>query len=268
MGEVHLTVADLERSLDWYRGPIGLRVHDEDGSVVRLGAGAEDLLVLREEPGVRPADGYSGLFHFALLVPERRALAEWLAHAARDRVPMTGLSDHWVSEALYLRDPDHHGIEIYADRPRSLWEGRVSEGMTTLPLDTGDLFGVLAGDSGRYEGLPEGTTMGHVHLRVAEVEPTTEFYRGGVGFDLQGLFGPQATFLSAGGYHHHVAGNIWESAGASYAPDDTARLERMTILVPEPSDVDEVEARVGGERTPEGLALRDPSGNPLLVRAA
>jgi catechol 2,3-dioxygenase len=268
MGEVHLTVADLERSLDWYRDAIGLRVQGDDGSEVRLGAGGEDLLVLREEPGVRPADGYSGLFHFALLVPERRALAEWLAHAARDRVPMTGLSDHWVSEALYLRDPDHHGIEIYADRPRAVWEGRVSEGMTTLPLDTGDLLGVLEGDPGPYEGLPEGTTMGHVHLRVAHVAPTSEFYRDGLGFDLQGLFGAQATFLSAGGYHHHVAGNTWESAGAGYAPADTARLEQMTILVPAPSDLDDVEARVGGRRTPDGLAVEDPSGNPVLVRAA
>lgn len=267
MGEVHLTVADLERSLDWYRDAIGLQVRDEEGSAVRLGAGGEDLLVLREEPGARPADRYSGLFHFALLLPERRALAEWLAHAAHDRVPMTGLSDHWVSEALYLRDPDHHGIEIYADRPRSLWEGRVWDGMTTLPLDTADLLGVLDGEPGPYEGLPEGTTMGHVHLRVAEVEPTTEFYRDGLGFDLQAELGPQATFLSAGGYHHHVAGNTWESARAPYAPDGTARLERMTIVVPDTSVVDEVEAQVGGERIPEGLALRDPSGNPVLVTA-
>jgi catechol 2,3-dioxygenase len=268
MGEVHLTVADLERSLEWYRAAIGLSVHAEDGSVVRLGTGGEDLLVLREERGVRPADGYSGLFHFALLVPERRALAEWLAHAARDRVPLTGLSDHWVSEALYLRDPDHHGIEIYADRPRSLWEGRVVEGMTTLPLDTGDLLGVVDGEPGEYNGLPEGTTIGHVHLRVSEVGPTSDFYRDGVGFDLQAELGPQATFLSAGGYHHHVAGNTWESAGAGYAPEGTARLEQMTILVPGPSDVDALEARVGGERTTEGLALRDPSGHPVLVRAA
>ena len=267
MGEVHLTVADLERSLDWYRDAIGLQVHDEEGSAARLGTGGEDLLVLREEPGVRPADGYSGLFHFALLVPERRALAEWLAHAARDRVPMTGLSDHWVSEALYLRDPDRHGIEIYADRPRALWEGRVWEGMTTLPLDTRDLLGVLEGDPGSYDGLPDGTTMGHVHLRVGAVEPTSEFYRDGLGFDLQAELGPQATFLSAGGYHHHVGGNTWESAGAGYAPEGTARLEQMTILVPEPADVDEVEARVGGARTPAGLAVSDPSGNPVLVRS-
>src|SRR5262249_38804374 len=138
------------------------------------------------------------------------------------------------------------------------WEGRVSEGMTTQPLDTGDLLGVLDGDPGPYEGLPEGTRMGHVHLRVAEVEPTTEFYRDGLGFDLQGLFGPQATFLSAGGYHHHVAGNVWESARAPFAPEDTARLERMTIVVPDGAALDEVEARIGGERGADGLALRDP----------
>src|SRR5213079_3325200 len=108
-----------------------------------LGTGGEDLLVLTEEPGARPADGYAGLFHFALLVPERADLARWLAHAARDRVALSGLSDHWVSEAIYLRDPDHHGIEIYADRPRELWEGQVGQRMTTMPLDVQSLFGEL-----------------------------------------------------------------------------------------------------------------------------
>jgi catechol 2,3-dioxygenase len=268
MGAVHLTVADLERSLDWYRGPIGLRVHAREDRVARLGAGGEDLLVLRELPGAKPADGHAGLFHFALLVPERQDLARWLAHAARDRVPLTGLSDHWVSEAIYLRDPDHHGIEIYADRPRPLWEGRVREGMTTLPLDTNDLLGELADpETAPFDGLREGTTMGHVHLRVADVPGAIDFYRDGLGFALVAALGPQAAFLSAGGYHHHVAGNTWESRGAAFAPDGSATLERMTVLVPDDATVDAVESRVGGERTPDGLALRDPSGNPVLVTA-
>jgi len=123
MGAVHLTVADLDRSIAYYETQIGLQVHAREDGRARLGTGGEDLLVLTEEPGAKPADGHSGLFHFALLVPERIDLARWLAHAARDRVALTGLSDHFVSEALYLRDPDHHGIEIYADRPRELWEG-------------------------------------------------------------------------------------------------------------------------------------------------
>ncbi|HZO50193.1 MAG TPA: VOC family protein [Gaiellaceae bacterium] len=268
MGAVHLTVADLERSLDWYRGPIGLRVHARDGGTARLGAGGEDLLVLRELPGAPPADGHTGLFHFALLLPSRPDLARWLAHAARNRVPLTGLSDHWVSEAIYLRDPDHHGIEIYADRPRQLWEGRVREGMTTLPLDTNDLLGELADPEAPFEGLPAGTTIGHVHLRVADIPETIRFYRDGLGFELVAALGSQAAFLSAGGYHHHFAGNTWESAGAAFAPDGSATLERMTVLVPDGGALDAVEARLGGERTPDGLALRDPSGNPVLVATA
>src|SRR5258705_1123685 len=142
MGAVHLTVADLDRSLAYYESQIGLRVHAREDGHAQLGTGGEDLLVLTEEPGAHPADGYSGLFHLALLVPERVDLARWLAHAARDRVPLSGMSDHFVSEALYLRDPDHHGIEIYADPPREPWEGQVAR-LTTMPPDTTDLLATL-----------------------------------------------------------------------------------------------------------------------------
>ena len=125
MGAVHLTVADLDRSLAYYEHAIGLRVHERENGTARLGTGGEDLLVLTEQPGAQSAEGYSGLFHFALLLPARADLGRWLKHAARDRVELTGMSDHRVSEALYLRDPDYHGIEIYADRPRETWEGKV-----------------------------------------------------------------------------------------------------------------------------------------------
>src|SRR5207302_4047074 len=234
MGAVHLTVADLDRSLAYYEQAIGLRTHAREGGRATLGAGGEDLLVLREEPGARPADGYSGLFHFALLVPERADLARWLAHAARDRVPMSGMSDHWVSEALYLRDPDHHGIEIYADRPRELWEGQVGERLTTEPLDTNDLLATLEEPIAEsFDGLAEGTVMGHVHLCVADVERTVEYYRDVVGFGLMAQLGDQAAFLSAGGYHHHLGGNTWQSAGRPYAPEGYARLTQMTVELPD-----------------------------------
>src|SRR5919108_1690637 len=143
MGAVELTVADLERSLAYYRSGIGLGVLEQDGGRATLGADGTELLRLVEEPGARPAPRNTGLFHFALLLPERPELARWLAHAIRERVPLTGVSDHAVSEALYLRDPDEHGIEIYADRPRELWQGRVRELMTTIPLDVESLFGEL-----------------------------------------------------------------------------------------------------------------------------
>jgi catechol 2,3-dioxygenase len=139
MGPVELTVADLERSLAYYRRVIGLSVLDHDDRRASLG-GDTELLVLEELPGARPAPLNTGLFHFALLVPERRELARWLAHALREQVPLTGASDHFVSEAIYLRDPDAHGIEIYADRPRQVWDGQVGR-MTTEPLDLEDLLG-------------------------------------------------------------------------------------------------------------------------------
>jgi catechol 2,3-dioxygenase len=248
MGAVHLTVADLDRSLDYYENAIGLRVHARHNGTVHLGTGGEDLLVLTEQPGAQPADGYSGLFHFALLVPERRDLARWLEHAAQTRVPLTGASDHYVSEALYLRDPDHHGIEIYADRPREIWEGQVMQRLTTEPLDIDDL---LAQSDHEFEGLAEGTTMGHVHLCVAGVPESIAFYED-LGFDLMAQLGDQAGFLATGGYHHHLGVNTWQSRGRQYAPDDRARLTRVTI-----------------HGAPEERELRDPSGIPLqLVTAA
>jgi catechol 2,3-dioxygenase len=260
MGAVHLTVADLDRSLSYYETQIGLQVHARDGGRARLGTGGEDLLVLTEEPGAKPADGYSGLFHFALLVPERIDLARWLAHAARDRVALTGLSDHFVSEALYLRDPDHHGIEIYADRPRELWEGQVGRRLTTEPLDTNDLLATLDDPSSEpFDGLAGGTVMGHVHLCVADVGRTVDYYRDVVGFGLMAQLGDQAAFLSAGGYHHHLGGNTWQSAGRPYAPEGHARLTQMTIVLPDDASRTALAARVGGTE------VRDPSGIPVAL---
>jgi catechol 2,3-dioxygenase len=251
MGAVHLTVADLDRSLGYYASALGLRVRARDGGRAALGTGGEDLLVLTEQPGARPAHGYTGLYHFALLVPERRDLAAWLAHAVRERVPLTGLADHFVSEAAYLSDPDGHGIEIYWDRPRELWEGLVAQRMTTLALDTDSLLRELSDDAS-FDGLASGTVMGHVHLRVREIPSTLAFYRDRLGFALMASFGPQAVFLSAGGYHHHLGANTWESAGAPPAPPGTARLTQVTIVVPD-----------GREER-----LTDASGIPVVLTSA
>ncbi|HEY8646267.1 MAG TPA: VOC family protein [Gaiellaceae bacterium] len=261
MGAVHLTVADLDRSLAYYETQIGLRVHAHDDGRAQLGTGGDDLLVLTEEPGARPADGYSGLFHFALLVPDRIDLARWLAHAARDRVSLSGLSDHFVSEAIYLSDPDHHGIEIYADRPRELWEGQVGTRLTTLPLDTDDLLSTLDDSMEPFDGLSVGTVMGHVHLCVAAVEESVNYYRDVVGFGLMAQLGDQAAFLSAGGYHHHLGGNTWQSAGRPYAPEGHARLTQLTIVLPDEASRDALAERIGGAE------VRDPSGIPIAVSA-
>ena len=269
MGPVHLTVSDLERSLAYYRKVVGLDVLEQDADRASLGADSTELLGLVEQPGAQPSDGYTGLFHFALLVPDRPSLARWLTHAVRDEVPLTGLSDHYVSEAIYLRDPDRHGIEIYADRPRELWEGRVGERMTTEPLDVKDLLGEADGD---FDGMPAGTTMGHVHLKVASIPQTVEFYRDVLGFDLVVERVPQAAFLSAGGYHHHLGANTWESAGAPPPPAASAALRHATVVLPSAEARDDAVRRVADagqepEATATGTLVRDPSGNAVLLTA-
>ena len=239
-----------------------------------LGTPDRELLVLVEEPGARPAHGYTGLFHFALLLPERVDLARWLAHAGRDGVALTGLSDHFVSEAIYLRDPDGHGIEIYWDRPREVWEGQVFERMTTLPLDVGSVLAELPEpDAQPFEQLPDGTVMGHVHLKAAAIPDTIGFYRDILGFGLMAQLGEQAAFLSAGGYHHHIGANTWESAGASPPPDGTAALRQLTIVLPDAAERDRVlgrldEAGHSAEETDDGPRVRDPSGNAIVLAVA
>ena len=274
MGPVHLTVSDLERSLAFYRETLGLAVLGRDDGRASLGAGERELLVLVEEPGARPAYGHTGLYHFALLLPERAHLATWLAHVARERVPLAGLSDHFVSEAIYLSDPDGHGIEVYWDRPREVWQGQVGARMTTMPLDTRSLLGELEDPAtAPFDGLPAGTVMGHVHLKVAAIAETVAFYRDVLGFGLMAQLGAQAAFLAAGGYHHHLGANTWESAGATPPPDGTAALRQATILLPDAAERDRVVERL--ERAgyesgtgDDGPAAVDPSGNALVLAIA
>jgi catechol 2,3-dioxygenase len=274
VGAVHLTVSDLERSMAFYRTVVGLEVLGLDRGRASLGAGERELLVVVEEPGAGPAFGFTGLYHFALLLPRRVDLARWLVHAVRDRVPLVGLSDHFVSEALYLSDPDGHGIEIYWDRPRDVWEGLVASRLTTEPLDVDDLLReVRDRGSERFDALPAGTVMGHVHFRVATIPETVSFYRDALGFTLMAQLGARAAFLAAGGYHHHIGANTWESAGAPPAPPGTAALRRATIVLPDDTELARVRARLEAEGheprdTPDGTAVRDPSGNPLLLAVA
>jgi catechol 2,3-dioxygenase len=273
MGPVHITVADLDRSLGYYRDAIGLRLLDRENGRASLGTGERELLVLVEEPGAEPVPGTTGLFHLALLLPERADLARWLAHAARDRVALGGAADHFVSEALYLRDPDRHGIEIYVDRPRDVWEGQVAQRMTSLPLDVDDILRELDDPAAApFEGLPNGTSMGHVHLKVADIPETIAFYRDVLGFDLTASLPDQAAFLGAGGYHHHVGGNTWESAGGRPPPPGAAALRHATVVLPSAADRDAALARVkaaGHEvrEAPEGPLVHDQSGNALVLAA-
>ena len=274
VGAVHLTVSSLDRSLEYYETSIGLETLERGAGLAWLGAASRDLLVLVEQPGARPARGFTGLYHFALRVPERVDLARWLAHAARDRVQLVGLSDHFVSEAIYLSDPDEHGIEIYWDRPREGWEGKVASALTTIPLDVHDLLGVLDDPASEpFSALPVETAMGHVHLRVARIREAVAFYRDVLGLGLMMQLGDHAAFLSAGGYHHHIGANTWESAGAPAPPAGTAALRHATIVLPDAAERDRVIGRVEASGIPvldgaNGPSVIDPSGNPLVLAVA
>jgi catechol 2,3-dioxygenase len=245
-------------------------LEDGDGRAT-LGAGTTRLLELVEVPGAQPAPGRTGLFHFALLLPDRRSLASWVAHAVRTRVRLAGASDHFVSEAIYLSDPDRHGIEIYADRPRALWDGQVAERMGTDPLDLDGLLGELDDpQTDTFDRQPGGTTMGHVHLQVSQVPPAVAFYRDLLGFGLMAEYGGQAAFLSAGGYHHHVGANTWRSGGAGPPAPGSAALRRFEIVLPDAAERDRLVERLGAagqavEEHEDGPLARDPSGNAFTL---
>ena len=271
VGAVSLTVADLARSIAYYRDNIGLRLLSREGRTATLGTPARPLVHLAEIPGAPRASGYTGLFHLALRVPHREDLARWLLHAAQTKVPLAGMSDHFVSEAIYLQDPDDHGIEIYHDRPRALWEHRVAE-MTTAPLDVDDLVQELGDSPQPFEGMPDDTDMGHVHLRVRDIPETITFYRDVVGLDLMTTYGPHAAFLAAGGYHHHVGANVWQSLGATAPPPGSACLQFATLVVPTTQGRDVLLDRVANSgQEPEhndlGPVIRDPAGNALVISA-
>jgi catechol 2,3-dioxygenase len=238
LGRVRLQVADLARSLPFYEAVLGMRTVARDGTRATLaahGAGDTPLVELHERPGARavPRRGRLGLYHFAILLPDRAALGRFVEHLARLGA-YAGMSDHAVSEAVYLTDPDGLGIEVYADRPRESWryEGRQLF-MTTAPLDTASL--VRAAGGAPWTGMPPGTTIGHVHLHVGDVEQGAAFYHAGLGFDKVVWSYPGALFLSAGGYHHHLGTNSW-AAGAPAATDDDARLLSWDVVVPAAAD--------------------------------
>ena len=244
----------------------GLGELERDGDTVRMGpAGGPVLVELIGDPDApeRPSRS-TGLFHLALLVPTRADLGVALRRVIDAGWGLTGASDHLVSEALYLRDPEYNGIEIYRDRPRDEWprlDGVVQ--MDTLPLDLHSIAAEAGEEAGG--GMPAGTTVGHVHLQVAEVPGAESFYNGLVGLDVTVRTYPGALFLSAGGYHHHVGVNTWESYGAPAPPPGTAGLDSFDLVV-SPADAERLAANAAEER--DGLPLlRDASGNGVLLRA-
>lgn len=272
VGMVSLTVADLVRSLRFYTDVLGLAVAESSQDYAVLAAGERPLLHLVEQRGARPkpADA-TGLYHFALLLPSRPDLARWLRHVAGQRWPLQGWADHGVSEAIYLADPDGNGIEVYRDRPRVEWPvARGELQMVTDPLDAQGLLRLADSDDTRWQGLPAGTTMGHIHLHVAALQPALDFYAGLLGLDVMQRYGPSAAFVSAGGYHHHVGLNTWAGVGAPPPPPNTAGLRYWTLVLPDQASLNDLIARLHAahrvvEEQATGSFVRDPSGNQLLL---
>jgi catechol 2,3-dioxygenase len=273
LGTVRLTVSDLDRSRTFYEHAIGLRSAErEDGTLV---FGVPDSPALIELCGDSAAPRLNrrapGLYHLAILVPSRLELAFALARLVEVRWPLDGASDHLVSEALYLSDPDGNGIEIYRDRPREDWP-RAGEQlqMSTLPLDLNDVLGELRVASARQEQAPAGTRIGHVHLQVADLSAAEAFYHGVLGFEVTVRAYPGALFVSAGGYHHHLGLNTWHSAGAAPAPQGSIGLRSFTVELPDRSALAAVLTRietagVDHQRLPDGVLVRDPFANAVIL---
>jgi catechol 2,3-dioxygenase len=270
IGAVRLAVADLERTRGFYERSIGLRALENSGGIVRLGPeGGPAIVELVSDPDApsRPP-GTTGLFHVAILVPGRRDLAAALQRVGDSGWRFSGASDHLVSEALYLSDPEGNGIEIYRDRPREEWSYDGDQvRMATIPLDLEGVLGALDGAEPAHP-MTAGTRIGHVHLNVADLAGTEAFYAGTLGFDVTVRDYPGALFMSAGGYHHHVGANTWAGEGAPPPPSGALGLRHFEVVVPSTDELAAAERRLrdAGYEVSEdegAVAATDPSGNGL-----
>jgi len=273
LGAVRLQVADLERSLRFYEGTLGMRIVDRTEGRAALAAQGDDrvLVELVERAGARPARGRLGLYHFAILLPDRPSLGRFVRHLAAIGV-RAGAGDHVVSEAFYLTDPDGLGIEVYADRPRSTWQRIGRELMlATDPVDVQSL--VRAAGDEPWTGMPAGTVIGHVHLHVGDIEKGAEFYAESLGFDRITWSYPGALFLGAGGYHHHLGTNTWAGVGAPSPAEGDAQLLEWTIELPTAADVAAAAASLARAGHPleadtNDAVTRDPWGTRVRVKVA
>jgi len=289
LGQVRLQVADLERSLAYYQDTLGMRCLERDSSQARLGCqnaavdftmSSETVLVeLQESKGARPAPlrGRTGLFHFAILLPDRPALGRFVRHLGEIGA-RAGAADHLVSESFYLQDPDNLGIEVYRDRPRSEWRRLGRElMMATDPIDIAGLLDAAGGE--RWRGMPAGTVMGHVHLHVRDLGAGSAFYSEALGFDRTVWEYPGALFLGAGGYHHHLGTNIWAGPGAPPPAAEEAQLIEWTIELPDAASLSAAAKsleRAGYPASPDHdvagsgpeIMIRDPWGTRARLRLA
>ena len=281
MGYVQYIAADIERQIEFYESILGLQTHWREGSSAGMGAGGEDLLRLTEVPGARRAYRTTGLYHTAFLVPERRDLAHLLMRIAETQTRIQGMTDHGTHWAIYLPDAEGNGIELAWDFPRERWPTSFEQMMRrNRALNTAELMQVLQEDSSPWDGPGPGTAVGHVHLHVAQIPPTRQFYHEVLGFNLSfdlenasGGLAETAAFFNAGDYHHHIGANTWLGEGAPPPPDDAIGLRYFTIILPDQAALEPVLARIKAagvetHQVEEGILLHDPSYNGILLTTA
>jgi len=233
LGEVSLRISNLDRSIQFYTEVVGLKLLERSDKVATMTAdGKQSLLRLEQLANAvtMPVRSTSGLYHFAILLPDRKSLGLALRNLAESGIEI-GQGDHLVSEAFYISDPDQNGIEIYTDRPRDTWKRDADNNyiMSSDPVDVDSLFALAANEP--WQGLPAGTVIGHVHFHVRSLEESRRFYTGVLGFDIVGNFANMsALFVSAGGYHHHIGLNIWAGTGAPVNPANATGIDYFTII--------------------------------------
>jgi catechol 2,3-dioxygenase len=284
IGTVYLRVADLENQINFYRQVLGFQLHWRDEDKAGLGAGGADLLRLTEEPNLRRYRGVTGLYHFAVLFPDRRELARAIARLIALKYTNYP-TDHIMTKTTYLDDPEGNGIELYCESPEDgTWtmangqyitrraDGSLSDGRE--PLDVNALLTHLKDDDRLDAPIPAETRVGHIHLHVRDIDEAVDFYHGVIGFDIMGVVKSiRMAFVSAGGYHHHIGLNTWQGEGAPPPPPEAAGLRYFAVELPDQKALDEVIARVenaaiSANQTEEGLLLYDPSQNGVILTLA
>lgn len=281
MGHVSLKISNLDNQILFYTRGLGFQLHWREGNQAGLGAGGVDLLRLTEESDLKRYRGTTGLYHFAILFPNRKELARVMARLFAIRYENYP-TDHIMTKTTYLDDPEGNGIELYCESPEDgTWslvngdyitrrkDGSLSNGRE--PLNVNELFQNLAPEDDLEQGIPPETRVGHVHLHVRDIDEAVDFYHGILGFDVMGVAKAyRMGFVSAGGYHHHLGLNTWQGEGAPPPPIDAAGLKYFTVEFPDQEALNEVIARIDAagipsNKTDDGLLVQDPSQNGVLL---
>ena len=265
IGTVGLVARNLDLLTDYYKNLLGLTVQERTLKLAKLGVNGVTLIEIEHRPDAKPDDQRTaGLYHTAFLMPTRQDHARWILHIAKNRVPITGASDHGVSEAFYLDDPEGNGIEVYNDRPQDKWQRQ--DGLIVMATKQLDIEAILreVEPAATYPAAPEGLRIGHIHLRVGDVEQAEQFYRGAVGLDLTRRRGG-ATFMSSGGYHHHVGANVWHSEGATARDPERAGLAWFSMEARDGAALEAATSRLKAAHAavtpiPSGVETADPWG--------